>query len=231
MFNSTQIVSAIARPPDPGKGIGAADCRELYPSQSTDVNAILEKKVIGSPNLTEVSPYLSRARWLLTGPPGRKYFPPMVRTGGNSRVILGSGFSLAEITVALALMMIVAAMAFPRWSKLIPNYQLDSSVRQVQSELHNLRMRAAAENIGFQLDYLDGASSYTIQKDSKALMTKPLPEGIVIIKAGTISFSPRGTAGANRVRLRHPEGFCKQVVVSATGRIRICQPNDCSGDC
>jgi Tfp pilus assembly protein FimT len=151
--------------------------------------------------------------------------------GESNVVIPASGFSLVETAVVLALMLIVTAMAFPRWSKLRPSYQLDSSVRQVQSELHNIKMRAAAENIGFQFDYSDGASSYVIQRDSKALMTKPLPEGIVITTAGTISFSPRGTAGANRVRLRHPEGLCKQVVVSATGRIRVCQPSDCGGDC
>jgi Tfp pilus assembly protein FimT len=126
---------------------------------------------------------------------------------------------------------IVAAIAFPHWSKLLPSYQLDSSVRQVQSELNNIRARAAAENIGFQLEYLDGASAYTILRDSKAWATKPLPQGIVIAKAGTIAFSPRGTAGGNRVRLRHPDGPCKQVVVSQTGRVRVCKPNPCGVDC
>jgi prepilin-type N-terminal cleavage/methylation domain-containing protein len=149
----------------------------------------------------------------------------------RSLPILANGFSLVEMTVALALMVIVTAIAVPGWNRLLPGYQLDSSVRQVQSELHNIKMRAAAENVGFQLQYSDGASSYTIQRDSKDLVTKPLPQGVVISKAGTISFSPRGTAGANRVRLRHPDGLCKQVVVSATGRVRVCKPNDCSGDC
>ncbi|HJX10105.1 MAG TPA: GspH/FimT family pseudopilin, partial [Candidatus Binatia bacterium] len=82
-----------------------------------------------------------------------------------------------------------------------------------------------------QLIYLAGSSQYAIQADTKILATKPLPEGIVITKAGTISFSPRGTVGANRVRLRNSAGLCKQVIVSATGRVRVCKPNDCSGDC
>src|SRR5947208_15349010 len=148
----------------------------------------------------------------------------------NSPLVTPGGFSLIEITFALAVMSIVAAIAIPHWSKLLPVYQLDSSARQVQSELHNIKMRAAAENIGFQLQYSDGASSYTIQRDSKALVIKPLPQGIVITKAGTVSFSPRGTAGANRVRLRHPEGLCTQVVVSATDTVRVCTPHDLSRD-
>lgn len=144
---------------------------------------------------------------------------------------LKSGFSLLEIMVALAVMGIVAAIALPSWSRLLPSYRLNGAARQIQSELHHIRMRAAAENISFQLTYLDGASAYTIQKDLKTVVDKPLPEGVVISKAGTISFSPRGTAAGNRVRLRASDGLCRQVVASATGRVRICTPDDCSEDC
>ena len=126
---------------------------------------------------------------------------------------------------------IVAGIAFPAWNRLLPSYHLDSSARLVQSELQNIKMRAAAENLSFQFDYLTGASDYTIQRDGKVVANKRLPEGIQITKGGTIVFSPRGTAGGNRIRLRSPDGVCKQVVVSATGRIRICRPNDCAGDC
>ena len=146
---------------------------------------------------------------------------------GNPR----PGFSILELVVALALAGILAAIALPGWSRLLPAYQLDGSVRQVQSELHSIKMRAAAQNTTFQLAYLADASQYMVQSGGKVLATKPLPEGIVITKAGSISFSPRGTAGADRVRLRNSTGLCKQVVVSATGRVRTCKPNDCSGDC
>lgn len=141
------------------------------------------------------------------------------------------GFSLIEIAVALALMSIVAAIAIPTWGKLLPSYRLNNSVRQVQSELHHIKMRAAAENVGYQMAFLEGASAYTIQRDRKPWVTKPLSQGIVIAKAGVISFSPQGTAGSDRVRLRNPCGTCTQVVVSSTGRVRICKPRDCRGDC
>ena len=141
------------------------------------------------------------------------------------------GFSTIELVVALALVGILAAIALPGWSRLLPSYRLDGSVRQVQSELHGIKMRAAAQNTKLQLAYLADASQYMIQSDGKVLATKPLAEGIVITKAGSISFSPRGTADANRVRLRSSTGLCKQVVVSATGRVRTCKPTDCAGDC
>ena len=141
------------------------------------------------------------------------------------------GYSLIELVVAVALAGILAAIALPSWNKLLPSYQLDSSIRQFQSELHNIKMRAAAENVGFQLVYTNGAANYTIQRDSAVLVTKPLPAGVVVTNGGTISFSPRGTASANRIRLRSSDGTCKQVVVSPTGRVRICKPSDCSEDC
>jgi prepilin-type N-terminal cleavage/methylation domain-containing protein len=141
------------------------------------------------------------------------------------------GFSMIELVVVLAVMGIVAAIAAPNWNSLLPNYALNNSTRQVQSELHNIKMRAAAENIGFQFAYTQGANAYTIQRDSKTLVTKPLAEGTTITKEGTISFSPRGTASGNRVRLRNANGTCSQVVVSQTGRVRICTPNNCAEDC
>lgn len=142
-----------------------------------------------------------------------------------------NGFSMIELIVVMALMGIVTAIALPNWNSLLPNYALNNSTRQVQSELHNIKMRAAAENIGFQFLYAQGTSSYTIQRDSKTLVTKPLAEGTTITKEGTIMFSPRGTASGNRVRLRNANGVCRQVVVSSTGRVRICAPNNCAEDC
>lgn len=143
----------------------------------------------------------------------------------------GHGFSIIEMAATLALASVIAAIAIPHWSKLLPTYQLDSSTRQLQSELQAIRMRAASENIPFQLQYIEGAAEYAIQRDVTTLVKKPLPEGVIITKAGTISFSPRGTAGGNRIRLRNSDGLCKQIVVSATGRVRICKPSACASDC
>jgi prepilin-type N-terminal cleavage/methylation domain-containing protein len=141
------------------------------------------------------------------------------------------GFSLIELIVALSLMAIVAAIALPTWTGLLPSYQLNSSTRQLQSELHFIKMRAVSENIGFELIYRAGAAEYIIERDETPLVKKSLPDGILISKAGTVSFSPRGTAGANRVRLRNNAGQCEHVVVSSTGRVRICKPSSCALDC
>jgi prepilin-type N-terminal cleavage/methylation domain-containing protein len=142
-----------------------------------------------------------------------------------------SGYSLIELVITLALVAVLATIALPSWNKLLPSYQLDSSARQVHSELHSIKMRAAAENVGFQFAYANGAASYSIKREAALVATKPLPQGVIITNAGAISFSPRGTASANRIRLRSSDGTCKHVVVSPTGRVRTCKPSHCSGDC
>ena len=141
------------------------------------------------------------------------------------------GFSVVELIAAVALMGIVAVIGAPHWMGLSPTYSLNNSVRQIQSELHSIKMRAAAEGVAFQMAYSQGATSYTIKRDAQTVTTKPIADGTTITKDGTISFSPQGTAGANRVRVRNGVGICKQIVVSATGRVRVCVPPSCAEDC
>jgi prepilin-type N-terminal cleavage/methylation domain-containing protein len=141
------------------------------------------------------------------------------------------GFSAIELVIVLAVTGLLAAIALPRWRALVQIHELNNSVRQIQSELHALKSRAAAENVSFQISYSQGATGYTIQRENVALVTKSLAEGTTITKAGTIAFSPRGTAVANRVRLLDAQGVCRQIVVSPTGRVRWCTPSNCAGDC
>jgi len=141
------------------------------------------------------------------------------------------GFSVVELIAAVALMGIVAVIGAPHWMGLSPTYSLNNSVRQIQSELHSIKMRAATEGVAFQMTYSQGATAYTIKRDAQTVVTKPIAEGTMIIKDGMISFSPQGTAGANRVRVRNGVGICKQIVVSATGRVRVCEPPGCEEDC
>jgi prepilin-type N-terminal cleavage/methylation domain-containing protein len=141
------------------------------------------------------------------------------------------GFSVIELLVVLSLMAILLAIGIPASNKFLLSYQLNSAARRVQTELQNVKMRAVAENLGFQFAYSAGSGSYSIRREGSLLVTKPLPEGIQITHAGIVSFSPRGTAGGNRIRLRSSEDGCKQVVVSSTGRIRVCNPSTCTGDC
>jgi general secretion pathway protein H len=142
-----------------------------------------------------------------------------------------NGFSLVELIIVLSLMATLAAIALPAWTRLRPSYELNSSIRQLQSELHDIKMRAVAESVGFELIYAEGVGEYIIERDDKAFAKRSLPQGVLISKAGSVSFSPRGTAAGNRMRLRNTAGLCEHVVVSSTGRVRTCKPSSCALDC
>jgi prepilin-type N-terminal cleavage/methylation domain-containing protein len=151
--------------------------------------------------------------------------------GGASRPGAIGAFTLLELLVAMAILGILAAMTVPRWSALLPIFRLNSATRQIQSELHNLRAHAASENISFQLLYSENEPRYTTQRGNVSLVTRELPEGTMIARSGRISFSPRGTAQGGRVRIHSNGGSCTQVVVSPTGRIRICKASECNVEC
>ena len=67
------------------------------------------------------------------------------------RVSGDSGFSTIELVVVVALTGAIAAIALPNWNRFLKSYQLNNSARQIQSEMHTLKSRAAAENVNVPL--------------------------------------------------------------------------------
>lgn len=86
----------------------------------------------------------------------------MAKRQRRSFLLCRFGFTLLELIVALAIFSVLAAIAIPTWSTLIPTYALNSAARQVQSELHRTKSRAVAENTHFRVVF--SAASYKIQK-------------------------------------------------------------------
>lgn len=140
-----------------------------------------------------------------------------------------AGFTLTEILVALAIMGILASIAIPNWSTLLPNYALNSASRQVQSELHRLKSRAVAENANFQLVF--SGTTYVIKKYSGGSYTatgesRALPDGITLANTSDtpLGFTSRGTSidSTDRtVKLCNIKSSGKNIVLTDTGRIRI----------
>ncbi|MBI2360362.1 MAG: GspH/FimT family pseudopilin [Deltaproteobacteria bacterium] len=130
---------------------------------------------------------------------------------------------------ALGVLAILAAIALPNWGTLLPSYYLNSATRQVQSELHNSKSRATAQNISYRLNFSTN-QSYKIEKDpgsgwQDSGENKPLPEGIKITGDSdtALGFTSRGTATpgvGGTIKLCNNRSEGKNVVVSSTGRIR-----------
>ena len=147
------------------------------------------------------------------------------------------GFTLTEILVAMAIMSILAAIAIPNWSTLLPTYALSGAARQVQSELQKTKSRAVSENTAYRLVF--SSTSYSIERDTgsgyqSAGENKPLPEGITLgsLSATTLSFTTGGGSNGGTIMLCNIKNAGYNVVVaSTTGRITICKPSSCNGTC
>ncbi len=143
------------------------------------------------------------------------------------------GFTFVEILVALGIIGILAAIAIPNWSTLLPNYALNSAARQVQSELQKAKSRAVSENAKYQLVFSTTDYSYSIQRDActgsswqSTGENKPLPDGITLAGTSdtTLGFTCRGTSSdtTNKtVKLCNIKSKGKNVVLGTLGRVQI----------
>ena len=160
---------------------------------------------------------------------------------GNDRTLSSHdrGFTLLEIVLAFAVFSILAAIALPRWSALLPGFRLTSAAHQVQSELHRTKARAVSGNTDFRLIF--ASTKYGVERSNGISWqptgeSKPLPEGIEIRGATVprLGFTARGTptpGTGGTVKLCSTTGGGRNVVVGSTGRIRICKPDSCNGTC
>ena len=116
---------------------------------------------------------------------------------------------------------------------------VSDAARQLRSDLSRIKMRAVSETARFRLVFL--ASKYSVERHDGTTYQpigedRSLPKGIDIRSTtrSSLGFTPRGTATpgtGGTVKLCNSKDSGANVVVSSTGRIRICVPNSCNGTC
>ena len=140
-----------------------------------------------------------------------------------------AGFTVAELMVTIGVMLLLMAIAMPRFLDTLPGLRLSDAARQVATDLQQLRMKAIAQNIPYQITF--ATSTYILQKCSGSCTDDSgnitLPQGITVTASAAPQFQPRGTAAA-AVTITLSNGSAQtRVCVRTVGRVNV-QDATCS---
>lgn len=147
----------------------------------------------------------------------------------NPKIAGEAGFTLGEVLTGIGLFGILAAIAVPRFNSTLPGLRLTDGARQVATELQQLRMKAIAQNMPYQMTF--SSTTYKLQKcngtctDETGNLT--LPTGITATTSATPQFLARGTASAAATITVTNGTTSKYVCVKTVGRISIQDSSTC----
>ena len=147
-----------------------------------------------------------------------------------------SGFTLLELTVVLAVLSLLLAIALPTVSAALPGIYLDQAARSLAADTQLARVKAIARNTRTRIVIQLDQGSYQVESERNGAFTpegapRALPGGIAFDAADSsrvvgnrisIIFQPRGNTSNNAtIALVSSNGADRQVVVSSAGRVRI----------
>jgi prepilin-type N-terminal cleavage/methylation domain-containing protein len=142
------------------------------------------------------------------------------------------GFTLIELTIVVAIILIMAAAALPAITEFLRNYKVNGALRDVSAEIQTARSQAIVKNTnqGVSFVIVDRNSYRFIREDAVFAGTpaqfgplKDLPQGVSFVAGPTqgLRFSRLGAScipGAATCGVVLAAPFCVPVELIANGR-------------
>ena len=144
-------------------------------------------------------------------------------------------FTLVELLVVVALIVIVMGIAAPSFQKLAINGYLKAAARDIASDVALLRQRCMAENRMYRISLNVAGGSYTLQQcdapgspcaswtpiQIKNFMSFASDINFDPGSTAVINFQPRGTVTSGIIALTNGRGSLGTINISASGRQNV----------
>jgi prepilin-type N-terminal cleavage/methylation domain-containing protein len=131
-----------------------------------------------------------------------------------------AGFSFIEMLTAIFILGILAAIAMPHFTRLLPGIRLNSAVRQIATDLQLARMRAIAQHTNQPVAFDTTTATYTLGSDTRNLSQLYPGTTITSVLANPVVFTTTGTANATTITISN-NSVTKTVQVNTLGRVVI----------
>jgi len=154
-----------------------------------------------------------------------------------------SGFTLIELMISIAMIIILTGILAPNIMSQLPNYRLKAAAKDLYSNMQKARIQAIKENTTIRIRFNNGSFYYfdidddiTMDADEFRIDLSSYGSGVnygsgsaatnwsgnLIIQAPTISFGSRGTANAASVYLDNGENSnCYAITTASSGTMRM----------
>ena len=129
------------------------------------------------------------------------------------------GFSFVETLTAIVILGILAAIAMPHFTRVLPGIRLNAATRQIATDLQLARMRAISQHASQTVAFDTAAATYTYGSYTRNLST--VYPGTTITKTGDPTFTTTGTANTPVTITVSNNGASKTVQVNVLGRVVI----------
>lgn len=147
----------------------------------------------------------------------------MTHMDGNSFCRHNRGFTVMELMVTIGIASILMAIAVPKFFATLPRQRLTGAARQVATDLQQVRMKAIAQNIPYQISF--STTAYVLQRCNGSCVDEggsiQLPQGINVTASTAPQFQPRGTAASATTITLSNGSSTKWVCVRTVGRVNI----------
>jgi type IV fimbrial biogenesis protein FimT len=163
--------------------------------------------------------------------------PDHTRTPARARPRPGTGLTLVELAVCLALLAVVATLALPSFSGLLARHRLKAAAQALAQDLAEARFEAARRGQALHLDLQPGPGWCWTVATAPACGCQPGPApacrlkrvqeadfpGVQTAQAAQFSLQAVGTVvGPTAVQLSLANGPAVQVSLGPTGRAHLC---------